>query len=285
MDDVTPTFTGTGTIEPTNIDFNGLPIAGGGVATTDDAVAIATASCSVVTRTVTNTAATAISSPAATEEPTSTNAGVNIQSFTGSLGGPPPPVVSSASSRPFSVNGNTFTGQAAALSRSCDIQHNACADAANSGELAGGVSQCATQLASCRAGNALRKRQAAAFGSCADPRIEFGVGFDGRSEGSFRPVSAAEFDHGSAQGVGIITGFICGRLESACKASGEVVAACEEATAAAAAAEGQAAADAFNRILLGDVGAGEGEVAAEVESPVVGSEATATVVEVVTECS
>ncbi|KAL2105618.1 hypothetical protein VUR80DRAFT_8016 [Thermomyces stellatus] len=45
-------------------------------------------------------------------------------------------------------------------------------------------------------------------------------GFDGRTEESFRPASA-EFDHGSAQAIGIIAGFICGRLESACGAGEE----------------------------------------------------------------
>ncbi|KAG5659625.1 hypothetical protein HG530_010513 [Fusarium avenaceum] len=77
--------------------------------------------------------------------------GDNIQSFTGTLGGPAPPVVSSNADKPFSVNGNTFNGASVALGRSCDIQHNACANAANSGELSGGVGQCETQLAECRA--------------------------------------------------------------------------------------------------------------------------------------
>ncbi|KAF4500847.1 cell wall manno [Fusarium agapanthi] len=77
--------------------------------------------------------------------------GVNVQTFTGTLGGAPPPVISSAAEKPFSVNGNTFNGESVALGRSCDIQHNACADAANSGQLSGGVGQCETQLAACRA--------------------------------------------------------------------------------------------------------------------------------------
>jgi hypothetical protein len=77
--------------------------------------------------------------------------GDNIQSFTGTLGGPAPPVVSSTGDKPFSVNGNTFNGASVALGRSCDIQHNACANAANSGELDGGVEQCETQLEECRA--------------------------------------------------------------------------------------------------------------------------------------
>ncbi|RKL32539.1 hypothetical protein BFJ72_g10482 [Fusarium proliferatum] len=77
--------------------------------------------------------------------------GVNVQTFTGTLGGAPPPVISSNAEKPFSVNGNTFNGESVALGRSCDIQHNACADAANSGQLSGGVGQCETQLAACRA--------------------------------------------------------------------------------------------------------------------------------------
>ncbi|KAM0351148.1 hypothetical protein ACHAPU_002932 [Fusarium lateritium] len=79
------------------------------------------------------------------------NNGADIQSFTGTLGGPAPPVISSNAEKPFSVNGNTFNGAGVALGRSCDIQHNACADAANSGELDGGVGQCETQLEECRA--------------------------------------------------------------------------------------------------------------------------------------
>ncbi|SPO04025.1 related to cell wall mannoprotein [Cephalotrichum gorgonifer] len=263
--DITPTFTGTGVIEATNIDFNGLPIAGGGVATLDGAVAsaaptatggakqkcnltgtaggavktaapaVSTQSCSVVTRTIPNcaartTAASAVETGSATAE------GVNVQAFSGTLGGPPP-----RSSRPRS----------AAIGRSCDIQKNACANAANSGALAGGVGQCETQLAACRSANALRKRQSA-FGSCGDPSIEFGQGFDGRKEGSFRPVNGADFNHGSAQKIGIIASFICDRLSSSCKADASTVATCKDAAAKAGAATQDAtAASVFNSALTG----------------------------------
>lgn len=84
--------------------------------------------------------------------------GTNVQAFTGTLGGAPPPVVSSAGDRPFSVNGDTFVGSGAALGRSCDVQHNACANAANSGQLSGGVQQCDQQNQECHAANSLRKR-------------------------------------------------------------------------------------------------------------------------------
>lgn len=77
--------------------------------------------------------------------------GVTIKS--GSLGGSAPAVTNSGdASRPFSVNGNTFVNSAAAVERSCDIQFNTCADAANSGKLNGKtVNDCTTQKSACGA--------------------------------------------------------------------------------------------------------------------------------------
>lgn len=102
-------------------------------------------------------AVSAILTSVAAAQTTEAAAGENIQAFTGTLGGTAPPVISSNGDRPFSVNGNTFTGSGAALGRSCDIQHNACANAANSGQLAGGVAQCEQQSADCKAANDLKK--------------------------------------------------------------------------------------------------------------------------------
>jgi hypothetical protein len=48
------------------------------------------------------------------------------------------------------VEGNSFLNLSAALGRSCDIQHNACADAANSGK-GFTVGQCDTQDTACKA--------------------------------------------------------------------------------------------------------------------------------------
>jgi hypothetical protein len=79
--------------------------------------------------------------------------GSNVQKFTGTLGGPAPPVISSAAARPFAVDGTTDINKAAAIQRSCDVQKNACANAANSGQLAGGVGQCDAQHAACLAAN------------------------------------------------------------------------------------------------------------------------------------
>ena len=84
---------------------------------------------------------------------------VNVQSFTGALGGPAPPVESTAgAARPFEVNGATFLNAGAALQRSCAVQKNACANAANSGQLAGGTQQCDAQEDACRGAAALRRR-------------------------------------------------------------------------------------------------------------------------------
>ncbi|KAL8826764.1 MAG: hypothetical protein Q9191_003600 [Dirinaria sp. TL-2023a] len=91
-------------------------------------------------------AATATNASVSSKSP---SAGNNVQSFTGALGGLPPPVIKSSGGRPFSVKGDTFVNSGAALQRSCSIQHNACADAANSGKLAGGVGQCDTQETEC----------------------------------------------------------------------------------------------------------------------------------------
>ncbi|GJC78439.1 hypothetical protein ColLi_01277 [Colletotrichum liriopes] len=195
----------------------------------------------------------------------------NVQTFTGDLGGPAPPVTSSASSdKPFEVNGSTFLNAGAALQRSCAVQHNACADAANSGAEDISVADCGAQEDECLAAASLKKlrrssglnaggrrmriatrlihgRQAFDFGECQDPSIEFAEGLDGRKEASFGP--AGDFQHGSALNINIISSFICGQLQSRCQADEAAVAACEQGQADAQGLNGQAAADAFNSAL------------------------------------
>ncbi|KAF4819892.1 hypothetical protein CGCTS75_v011440 [Colletotrichum tropicale] len=197
--------------------------------------------------------------------------GTDVQTFTGDLGGPPPPVTSDAASdKPFSVNGATFVNAGAALQRSCAVQHNACADAANSGSEDITVADCDAQEDDCLAAaslkklrrsssvgsegrkmriasNAIKTRQNLDFGECQDPSIEFAAGLDGRKEESFGP--AGDFEHGSAQNINIISSFICGQLSSRCQASDDAVAACEQGQADAQGLQGQAAADAFNTAL------------------------------------
>ncbi|OAA66755.1 hypothetical protein SPI_01331 [Niveomyces insectorum RCEF 264] len=187
------------------------------------------------------------------------DATVNVQTFTGALGGPAPPVISSDADpkRPFSVDGSTFVNQGAALQRSCSVQHNACATAVNSGQLDGDVSQCEAQQSACEAASGAAKRMvhkklrraALDFGSCSNPAIEFAAGLDGRKENSFAPVDSSDFNHGSALNIKVISGFICGQLASKCDAAADAVDACNQAEDAANSQTGQAAADAFNSAL------------------------------------
>lgn len=317
---ITPTISATGELEPTNIDFSGLPVAvvTGDLPEIGNAAAVATATpaetkaaqkCVTIVSTVSKAAAAPVetgkaaggqkgknkgagngaadnagqgelnSSPRApnvnsTDKGADTAGGVNVQEFTGTLGAAAPPVISSAVERPFNVKGSTFLNIGAAITRSCDVQKNECSNAANSGAIEGGVQQCEAQREQCVAANALKIkkvrrggaasrratrttskqtfRRAADLGSCSNPTIEFGVGFEGRKEGSFRPVNNADFNHGSAQKIGIIAEFICNRLNDQCKAPSETVAQCEQASAAAVAAtQDQTAADVFNSVLEG----------------------------------
>ncbi|KIJ52486.1 hypothetical protein M422DRAFT_43341 [Sphaerobolus stellatus SS14] len=84
------------------------------------------------------------------------------------------------------------------------------------------------------------------LGSCGSPEIQFANGLDGRKEPSFAPINEADFNHGSALNIGVITNFICGQLQSKCQASSATVDTCNQAAAAAAEQSGGAAADAFN---------------------------------------
>ena len=219
-------------------------------------------------------------SEAATTPASSSGAVNNIQTFTGSLGGPPPPVASSASDRPFSVNGATFLNAGAALQRSCAIQHNACADAANSGSLAGGVGQCDEQEKECTAASSPsptnnKNKRALDFGTCTNPTIKFAAGLDGRKEAAFAPVNAADFNHGSALNIGVISAFICQQLADKCKASAEATGACARGQSAAAGLKGQEAADAFNAALGGGGAAKPNAVAAAASAIVAASTPTA----------
>ena len=189
--------------------------------------------------------------------------GINIQSFTGTLGGAPPPVTSGAGDRPFTVKGDTFVNATAAVQRPCSVQHNACSDTANSGALAGGQAQCETQGQACDTFNAVstKHKRATNFGSCGNPTIVFEANLDGRNENSFIAEEQTDFDHGPALNIGVIAGFICQRLGSPCSVPADVQASCTSASAAAVATtQNQAAADAFNSILgVGAAGAGAAE--------------------------
>ncbi|KAH7873219.1 uncharacterized protein C8R40DRAFT_399348 [Lentinula edodes] len=111
-----------------------------------------TASASASASAATEAVATATSSASTTT--TSAAAGQNLQTFTGDVGNTLAPAVTTGG-RGFVVAGETgdsFLNLSAALQRSCSIQHNACADAANSGSAAGiTVGDCDTQNTQCTA--------------------------------------------------------------------------------------------------------------------------------------
>lgn len=109
---------------------------------------------------VTSTSSAAANSP--TESATTaasdagTTGGSNLQTFSGALGGITPPPVSDLGSgdRPFQVEGNAaFNDVGNALVRSCDVQHNQCANAANSSGNKGDVTvdACGQQQTECNA--------------------------------------------------------------------------------------------------------------------------------------
>lgn len=175
--------------------------------------------------------------------------GVNVNAFTGSVGSAPVPVISSNADKPFSVNGAEFLNQGAAIQRACDVQKNACANAANGGDASISVADCDAQQQQCVAQNAKKRRQSVDTGDCGSPAISFGQQDDRGDEDAFAPVNTADFNHGSALKPAVITDFICSQLASKCQASDATVAQCQEGADAANSLDGQAAADAFNAAL------------------------------------
>ncbi|KAJ2935146.1 hypothetical protein H1R20_g1946, partial [Candolleomyces eurysporus] len=111
-----------------------------------------------VTVTVAPAATATATEGATTASSTATaSAGSNLQRFSGALAGQAAPIVI-IGGRGFQVEGSdSFLNIGAALGRSCDIQHNRCANVANSaaGRSQGlSVGQCDEQNNACRAANA-----------------------------------------------------------------------------------------------------------------------------------
>ena len=130
------------------VDDQGRVVAGstGSVAAASSTAAAAESTAAAATST-TSSAAAATSSAAAAS-------GDNLQTFTGALGGVTPPPVTTNADGSFQVEGNSsFKDLNNALTRSCDVQHNKCANAANAsgnkGDLT--VSACGDQQAQCDA--------------------------------------------------------------------------------------------------------------------------------------
>ncbi|KAH8824865.1 hypothetical protein DL96DRAFT_147912 [Flagelloscypha sp. PMI_526] len=111
------------------------------------------------------------------------------------------------------------------------------------------------------------------FGICTVPKIEFGVGFDGRKETSFRPTDLVNYNHGSAQNIGIITQFVCDQLVNRCKANQAAKDLCAKAQAAAAAKPPKtgADADAFNEVFGEDTNFSAVQAIDDQGNPIAGS--------------
>jgi len=123
----------------------------GSAASASDTVATASAAASATAAASASTATAAASTAAASSADTAAAASGNLQTFTGSLGGLAPSVT--AGGRGFVVAGesDSFLNVGAATGRSCDVQHNACANAANSGSSSFTVGDCDTQDTQCKA--------------------------------------------------------------------------------------------------------------------------------------
>ncbi|KAI0775307.1 hypothetical protein BD413DRAFT_491809 [Trametes elegans] len=123
---------------------------GSAAASSTDAAATSAAATSAAE---TSAAATeTASSAAAATSTTAAATGGNLQTFTGALGGVNPPAVTANGDGSFQVEGNSsFKDLNNALTRSCDVQHNKCANAANAsgnkGDLT--VSACGDQQTQC----------------------------------------------------------------------------------------------------------------------------------------
>jgi hypothetical protein len=128
------------------------PAASGAKAVTPPAATSAAAACAAPPAATVSAAAVA-SATTGSKAATTDVSGTNVQTFTGALGGIKaiPVIFTAGAARPFAVDNTTDINKGAALQRSCSVQHNQCATAANSGALAGGEAQCETQEAACNA--------------------------------------------------------------------------------------------------------------------------------------
>lgn len=134
--------------------------------------------------------AVAPAAPAATAAPAAAAAAAadaagNLQTFDGKLGAAASPITFSGDEkRPFEVNGATFVNFSAAAARTCDIQSNACANAANRGQKVS-LNNCNKQKTACQA--AQEAATVTSFSTdAAGPRLRRREGAEKRAEKSRR---------------------------------------------------------------------------------------------------
>jgi len=106
-----------------------------------------------------------VRAPAAAASAAAAASDANLQVFTGALGGAAADPITSTgdATKPFAVAGDTFSDFQTAAIRSCNNQHNACAQVANnSGDKSLTVGQCDTQQTACVAAQSGSNSTAAA---------------------------------------------------------------------------------------------------------------------------
>lgn len=145
---------------------------------------------------------------------------------------------SAASAAPAAAD---CAGDAAAAATDPNANTNSTAAAASSSSSSSSAAPAATAAAG--------STSSLDLGTATNPTVVFGAGFDGRKEDSFEPADKAEFTHGSAQNIKVVSDFICQQLGTKFQASQATVDACNQGSAAAQAQTGQQAADTFNAAL------------------------------------
>jgi len=214
------------------------------------------------------------------QDPASTGAAANNKAVVlalaqqiAAVGGDPQDALQSGTFAPGQIGDPTGAGNTCDVEGDvpgCIFTQNLLVDDATADEItaaAGGVSNttsAATATAASTAPAAVATNVAAAsttststnssigdFGSCSVPQIQFGTGFDGRTETSYEPVDEVSYNHGSADNIDIITQFICNTLTNTCGADQTAKDTCATAsTAADAQTKGTGAqADAFNAVF------------------------------------
>ena len=143
-------------VQPLDDQGNPVGTVSAAASTAAATTAAATTAAAATTTAAATTAATttSTSAAAATSSAAAAASGSNLQTFTGALGGVEAPSVTQNADGSFQVSGNSsFQSLSSALERSCDVQHNKCADAANAsgnqGDLT--VAACGTQQTQCAA--------------------------------------------------------------------------------------------------------------------------------------
>ncbi|CAN8102708.1 unnamed protein product [Discula destructiva] len=186
---------------------------------------------------------------------------LNVATQLSSIGADPTLAINTGTFAPGNLDDTTGKGNTCDDANDpvgCIISQNLLVPDVTAAEITAAVGSSAANR--CRASKAAKKmkkkrsrkyRRAAAldFGSYSNPAIAFGPQSDRGGADAFAAVDEADFNHGSALAINVISSFICGQLGSSCKAAAAAVRACDAAAAAAKAETGQAAADAFNSAL------------------------------------